>query len=379
MSTNQPHRAWVEVNIARLRTNFELIFQDKPPSLKMGVVVKDDAYGHGAHDVAREALRRGAALILVSNVEEGLDLREQGIDAPILVFGERAPDEYAVCLEKNLMPTIGSYLGAQSLTRLAERRGSPATCHLEIDTGMGRWGFQPETEFDPLLEVARDARLNIAGVYTHFPKSDELDKSFAQQQIHEFHRVVDLLESSSRPMGMRHLCNTGGFLDLPDAHADMVRIGILPLGVYPSKVCRRIPGIRPTQSVKTYLARVKRIPKGANVGYGLRYQAPEPRVIGVLPIGYGDGMPRLRNQGGVLIRGAFAPVIGGNAMDATMVDLTAIREASPFDEAVIVGHQGDEEISIHQIAEWKRTVSYEAMTAWRHRLPRIVIAEEPTP
>ena len=171
----------------------------------------------------------------------------------------------------------------------------------------------------------------------------------------------------------RHLCNSGGFLDLPDAHFDMVRIGLLPLGIYPSKACRRISNIQPVGSVKTRLSVVKNIQDGDNVGYGLRYQAIGRRRIGVLPIGYGDGYPRLRNQGHVLVGGKRAPVIGANSMDATMVDLSAIPEASAWDEVVLMGEQDGIEITPHDLAVWKGTVSYEIITAWRSRLPRIFI------
>ena len=232
----------------------------------------------------------------------------------------------------------------------------------------------PNLEALGLLESVNSMPgLRLEGLFSHFPMSDESDKSFALEQIGRFQALTGELEQAGIIVPCRHLCNSGGFLDLPDAHLDMVRIGLLPLGVYPSKVCRRIPGVEPVGTVKTRLAVVKKIHKGDNVGYGLRYQAPGERRIGVLPVGYGDGYPRVRNQGHVLVHGKRAPVIGANAMDSTMVDLTAIPEAAAWDEVVLMGRQGESEITPHDLAAWKGTVSYEVLTGWRSRLPRVYL------
>jgi len=170
---------------------------------------------------------------------------------------------------------------------------------------------------------------------------------------------------------VKHLCNSGGFLDLPPAHFDMVRLGILPLGVFPSSVCRRIPGIEPVMTVKARLVALQKLQPGDTVGYGMRYTASSPRRIAVLPIGYGDGFPRLRNQGCVLVRGQRAPLVGGVAMDAITVDITDIPAAQLWDEAVIMGRQGEDEISVHEVAKLKNSVSYDVLTSWRARLPKI--------
>ena len=372
---NQPPpqtRAWVEIDRRQLEENFRRLRADMPPGLRFGAVVKDEAYGHGAATVAKTATQHGAALLYVSNVDEGIALREAGLELPITVFGERAPEELEVMQQWKLTPVVGSLEGARAVISLAAKLNGKIDVYLEIDTGMGRWGFHRRREHRQLAEVASMDSLHILGVDTHFPMSDESDKSFANGQISDFHQTVDAIESETgRSLGSRSLCNTGGYLDLPSAHADRVRLGILPLGVWPSKVCRRIPGIQPALSVRARVARVKALDTGNNVGYGLRYQAPEPRRIAVLPLGYGDGMPRLRNSGHVLIHGKPAPIVGGNAMDATMVDVSAIPETRAGSIATILGIDGVESISAHDIATWKGTVSYEAITAWRGRLPRI--------
>ena len=212
--------------------------------------------------------------------------------------------------------------------------------------------------------------MRLEGAMTHFAQSDEADKTFALLQIARFDEVMGAWQRAGRPLPCQHLCNSGGFLDLPQAHRDMVRVGILLYGVFPSTVCRRIAGIQPVMSVKARIAAIQRLKPGEVAGYGMRYAAPSPRRLAVLPIGYGDGFPRVRNAGGALIRGRRGPLVGGVAMDAITVDITDIAGAQMWDEAVIMGRQGGEEISVHDIARLKNSVSYDVLTSWRLRLRR---------
>jgi alanine racemase len=235
---------------------------------------------------------------------------------------------------------------------------------------MSRYGVRWD-EALPLLELI-DAQkaLRLEGAMTHFAQSDEADKSFALLQIARFDEVMGAWRGAGGRAPCQHLCNSGGFLDLPHAHRDMVRVGILLYGIFPSSVCRRIPGIQPVMSVKARIAAIQPLKAGEVVGYGMRYTAPAPGRIAVLPIGYGDGFPRVRNAGGALIRGRHAPLVGGVAMDAITVDITGIPDAQMWDEAVIMGRQGAEEITVHDIARLKNTVSYDVLTNWRLRLRR---------
>ena len=182
--------------------------------------------------------------------------------------------------------------------------------------------------------------------------------------------VLAGLTARGIPLPLQHLCNSGGFLDLPSAHRDMVRIGLLMHGIYPSEVCRRIPGIEPVMSVKARIAGLQIVNPGESVGYGMRYTATTRRRIAVLPIGYGDGFPRVRNEGAALIHGRRAPLVGGVAMDAIMVDVTDIPEAAMWDEAVLMGRQGDAEITVREVARLKNSVTYDVLTGWRLRLRR---------
>ncbi len=219
----------------------------------------------------------------------------------------------------------------------------------------------------------------LEGVMTHFAQSDETDKTFALLQMSRFDSVMSELKSHGVTVKYQHLCNSGGFLDLPQAHRDLVRVGLLLYGIFPSTVCR-LDGIEPVMSIKARVAAIQQLRPGEVAGYGMRYTAATTRRIAVVPIGYGDGFPRVRNQGAALLHGRRAPIIGGVAMDALMVDITEIPEVQMWDEAVIMGRQGAEEITVHELAKLKNSVSYDVLTGWRLRLRRqFVNGSAPTP
>src|SRR5882757_6601031 len=370
-STNCPLRpAWTEIDLGRLRRNLQLIRRDLPARVKLMAIAKDEAYGHGALDVARIALEEGASCVGVSTLEEAMILRDAGITAPLLLLGERQEAELPWCVAHDLTVCVNEPNTVRKLARVAAAAGKRAPVHVKIHTGMSRYGVR-WTEALSLIElICSEKSLLLEGAMTHFAQSDETDKTFANLQISRFDEVMAGLAEKGIRVKCQHLCNSGGFLDLPHAHRDMVRTGILMFGIFPSSVCRRIPGIEPVMSVKAKIAAIQKLEPGESVGYGMRYTAKTLRRIAILPIGYGDGFPRVRNQGGALIHGKLAPLIGGIAMDALMVDITDIPEAKMWDEAVLMGRQGNEEITVHDIAKLKNSVSYEVLTSWRLRLRR---------
>jgi alanine racemase len=368
---NPPRRpAWVEIDLAQLRRNFQIINADKPAKLELLSVLKDEGYGHGALEVSKIAVECGVRFLGLSTLDEAVALREKGIKAPILLLGDRAESELPWCLAYDLTCSVSDSWAVKKLSELAEQAEKRATIHLKINTGMNRYGVRWDQARPLLEEILSNESLLLDGVLSHFAQSDEADKTFASLQLSRFNDVLRLLEDIGFDVRFRHLCNSGGFLDLPQAHFDMVRLGILPLGVYPSSVCRRIAGIEPVMTVKARIAAIQKLESGDVVGYGMRYTAVTSRRIGVLPVGYGDGVPRVRNEGFALIHGRRAPIVGGIAMDALMVDITDIPEAQLWDEAVLMGRQGNEEITIHEVAKLKRSVSYDVLTGWRARLPR---------
>ena len=362
--------AWVEIDLARLRNNLRLIRRDLPRPVQLLAVVKDEAYGHGALDVARIALEEGAWGFGLSTLEEAMALRDAGITVPLLLLGERQEAELPWCVAHDLTVCVNESHAVRQLARVAADMDKRVPVHLKINTGMSRYGVRWEAALPLVEQISAEKSLRLEGVMTHFAQSDETDKTFANLQVARFDEVLAAMKRAGIAVRFQHLCNSGGLLDLPHAHRDMVRAGLLMHGVFPSSVCRKIPGLEPVMSVKARIAAIQTLKPGEVAGYGMRYTAPTERRIAVLPIGYGDGFPRVRNEGQVLLHGRRAPLIGGVAMDAIMVDITDIPAAQMWDEAVIMGGQGGDTISVHDVARLKNSVTYDVLTGWRLRLRR---------
>lgn len=362
--------AWTEIDLGRLRRNLQLIRGDLPKHVRLLAVVKDEAYGHGALDVARIVVQEGAWGFGLSTLEEAMILREGGITAPLLLLGERQEAELEWCVAHDLTVCVNEPHNIRKLARLAAQFERRVPVHLKIHTGMSRYGVRWDEALPLVEQILAEKSLELEGVMTHFAQSDETDKTFANLQFSRFNEVLRPLREKGVAVKLRHTCNSGGFLDLPQAHLDMVRVGILLYGVFPSTVCRQIPGIEPVMSVKAKIAAIQKVKPGEVVGYGMRYTAQSERRIAILPIGYGDGFPRVRNEGCALIHGRRAPLVGGIAMDALMVDITDIPQAQMWDEAVIMGRQGQDEITVRDIAKLKNSVTYDVLTNWRLRLRR---------
>ena len=367
----RPRSAWVEVDLGALAHNIRQIRTELPAGVRLLFVAKDGAYGLGAVEAARTALAHGASQLAVFTLGEAAELRDAGITAPILLLGERLVPELDHVVDLDLEPCVGRLDNARELGQRGQARGRAIPIHIKINTGMNRFGFGWREADRWAADLATLPGLNFAGALSHFAQSDELEKSFARVQQQRFEQCLEALARHGiRPRQIHH-CNSGGFLDLPEAHFDTVRVGLLAQGVYPSSVCRRLPDLRPVMSVKARITAIQDLEPGDTVGYGMRWTAPRPSRIGVLALGYGDGYPRLRNEGQVLVQGRRVPLVGGVTMDALMIDLTDLPHADVGDEAVLLGRQGAEEITAHEIAQWKRSVSYDVLTGWRARLPRL--------
>ena len=370
-SKNFPQRpAWTEIDLGKLRRNLQLIRGDLPRAVKLLAVVKDEAYGHGALDVARVAVEEGAWGFGLSTLEEAMHLREGGITAPLLLLGERQEAELEWCVAHDLTVCVNEPHTVRKLAKIAAKLGKRVPVHVKIHTGMSRYGVRWDEALPLIEKILAEKSLSLDGLMTHFSQSDETEKTFANLQFSRFQEILAALEQKKISVKLRHTCNSGGFLDLPQAQLDMVRVGILLYGVFPSQVCRKIEGIEPVMSVKAKIAAIQKLKPGEVVGYGMHYKATSERRIAILPIGYGDGFPRVRNEGCALIHGQRAPLIGGIAMDALMVDITDIPQAQMWDEAVLMGKQGGDEITVRDIAKLKNSVTYDVLTNWRLRLRR---------
>jgi alanine racemase len=320
--------------------------------------------------VARVAVEEGAWGFGLSTLEEAMTLRDASITAPLLLLGERQEAELEWCVAHDLTVCVNEIHNVRALAKIAANFGKQVPVHVKIHTGMSRYGVRWDEALPLIEKIIAEKSLSLEGVMTHFSQSDETEKTFANLQFSRFQEILNALAQKKISVKLRHTCNSGGFLDLPHAHLDMVRVGILLYGVFPSLVCRKIPGIEPVMSVKAKIAAIQKLKPGEVVGYGMRYTATSERRIAILPIGYGDGFPRVRNEGAALIHGERAPIVGGIAMDALMVDITDIPQAQMWDEAVIMGRQGDEEITVRDIAKLKNSVTYDVLTSWRLRLRR---------
>ena len=368
--SDYPRSAWVEVDLTALAANFRLLRADLPIAVRLLYVLKADAYGLGAVTAARVALAHGASHLAVYTLGEAATLRQAGIDAPILLLGERLIDELPYALDLDLETCVGRLEIAERLSSLGLARGRPVPIHIKVNTGMNRFGFAWREVLQWSHALAQWPGLHFAGMMSHFAQSDELEKAFARTQLARFRGCVATVQAAGIQPTLLHHCNSGGAMDLSDAHFDLVRVGVLAHGVQPSSVCRRVLGLQPVLSVKARIVTVQSVEPGDTVGYGMRWQAQRPSRIGVLPLGFADGFPRVRNEGHALLQGRRVPIVGGVAMDALLVDLTDLPAAQVGDEAVLLGRQGELEITAHDLAALKRSVSYDVLAGWRSRLPR---------
>ena len=371
-------RAWLKIDREVLRENLRLIQQDKPKDLKVLSVVKDNALGHGILEVSKEVVQAGCDYLGVAFVSEALRIRQSGLDQiPILVFGERAEEELATCIRHNLTLQVQTVEKVRLIGQLSRKMKKTTKVHFKVDTGMGRYGVRFDQAVEVFEAMTQVPSIEIEGIMTHFAQSDELKKDYANLQWERFQQVLEKLKEKEILPPIVHACNTGGYLDLPHAHCDMVRTGILPFGVYPSKVCRRInvggQELQPVMSVGAKVSFIKELEEGDSVGYGMHFQAKGKMKVAILPIGYGDGYPRLRNKGHVLIRGQEAAIVGGNGMDGTMVDVSQIPDITVGDEVVLLGKQGQNEITARMLADWAGTVTYDVMSRWTERIERWLV------
>lgn len=358
-------RAWVEIDLDAVRTNVTVLRQHLGAHIHLMAVVKADAYGHGAIAVARAALSAGAAWLGVATVAEGVALRQAGIRAPVLLLAPFAPEEAGDLIARGLTPAVGDRVQVEALARQARRPGVAPEIHLEIDTGMGRAGVQPE-EACTLYRQAVQHGLCVSGLCTHFADADGSSTGFTREQIRIFHTVRTRLEALGARFTYVHLCNSAGIQQYGAAGGNLVRPGLLLYGIGALPV-----PVVPALTLKARVATVRDLPAGANISYGLTCRLRRPGRVATVLIGYGDGYSRrLSNRGCVLIRGRRAPVLGRVCMDQTVVDVTDIPDVAPGDEAVCVGAQGDQRLTVQEIARLCGATEHEVPTGLMPRVPR---------
>lgn len=361
------------VDLGAIRFNLNQVIQKVKPAGVMAVV-KANAYGHGMADVARTALDAGADYLAVALLEEGIELRETGINCPTLVFGGFFHDQAEFFVRYNLDATLYSLENAKALAKAVKLLGKPANVHIKIDTGMGRVGVPWEEAAPFVQKVLQIPEIRIMGVYTHFATSDEKDKSFAKLQLQRFKVALKNIESLGFKIPIRHAANSGAILDLPESYFDMVRPGIMLYGYYPSFDTTESVRLKPAMSFLSKVLHVKEVEEGTTVSYGRQYTAPQKTTIVTIPVGYADGYNRLlSNQGDVLINGRKYRVAGRVCMDQIMVDVGPGGAAKVGDEVVLFGRTEKGEVPVYDICRKLNTIPYE-VTCWvSKRVPRIYV------
>lgn len=366
---------WVEVDLDAIRSNVETFRRHLPEKTGIMAIVKADGYGHGAVHVGKEALASGANSLGVAMLDEAVVLRQAGIEAPILVLGYTPVESIVIASELEVELTAYSVEWVTVANQILQQSDhKPVGIHVKTDTGMGRLGVRT---IEDLLAVVNalevSASLKWTGIFTHFACADESDTAHVRRQHDLFQVFLEALRTENKILPMVHCCNTAAAIAFPDWGYDTIRLGIGLYGLYPSLYMkeRGAVSLAPALSLKTRIAHVKKADEPFTVSYGATYTAGPDEWVATLPIGYADGYSRLlSNRGEVLYNGCRYPIAGRVCMDQSMISLKS-TEAQVNDEVVLYGRQGEEEISLDEIAAWLGTINYEVPCMLNYRIPRL--------
>lgn len=371
---NRYLRCYAEISLEAIGHNIREVKKRLPEGVKLLGVVKANAYGHGAVPVA-SYLENQVDYFATATIEEAVELRENGISAPILILGYVSPSQYGDLVEYDITQTIDSYAQALALEKEAARQNRKAKAHLAVDTGMTRIGFQvTEHDADEAAKIADLPHIELEGMFTHFSCADQEDKTYCSMQMEKYDKMTALLAERGVTIPLRHICNSAGIMEFDDHRFEMVRSGIITYGIYPSEeVKKERLDLIPALSWKSHVIHVKEVGPGIGVSYGATYVTEKPMTrIATVSAGYADGYPRaLSNQGCVLIHGKKAPIIGRICMDQMMVDVTDIPNVQVEDVVTLVGTDGDETITIEEIANPAARFDYEMLCDISSRVTRV--------
>jgi alanine racemase len=369
----RPTRA--EISLDALGQNIEAFRSAIPSGTKLLACVKANAYGHGAVEIAREAVRRGVDYLSVAFLDEAIQLRRADIQAPILILGYTPPEAVRTAVEHNVTITVFSEEVLEAAAGAAAATGMQARIHIKVDTGMGRIGLNPEQEAVPFIEKAlQQPGVLVEGVYTHYAKADEADKTYTRSQYRRLMAVADYFRAAGYELPIVHAGNSAAGIDTPELTGDMLRLGIGLYGLYPSdEVNRKRVALKPVLTLKTALAMVKTVPRNTGISYGTIYVTQTEERIGTLPVGYADGFSRLLSgRAHVLVRGRRVPVVGRICMDQCMVRLDGLpSDVRAGEEVVLIGCQQKETITVEELAQAIGTIPYEVVCQLAARVPRV--------
>lgn len=365
---------WLEIDLHALATNVAALRAHLADGASLYAVVKANAYGHGAAEIAHAVLDAGAAGLCVARAAEGLTLRSAGITAPIWVLGWVPKEQARYCVDAGLTLTVNSDSMLAAVSRAAAGQRVPV--HVKVDTGMSRFGLLPQEVLPFVRRLTAYPSLEFEGVWTHLASADEAEFAPTEEQMARFQEVLDDLRAAGLAPRLCHTVASAGLLrhELRAFHFDVVRAGLAVYGLLPGEAIDWPISVEPVLTWKARVARVRRLPAGTPISYGGTYVTPHPMRVALVPVGYGDGYPRiLSNRGHVLIHEKRCRILGRVCMDNFVVDAEPVPEVREGDEIVLIGRQGDEAITADELAGLLDTINYEVVTQILDRVPRIVV------
>jgi alanine racemase len=368
---------WTEVNLDAIAQNVKNIKKLIGEKKELMAVVKGNAYGHDILEVSPVVLENGATRLAVARLEEAIFLRKAGITVPILVLGLTLKQQAESLVSYDITPAVCELEMIEKLSELAVQMNKMTKIHLKVDTGMGRIGIFPDDVLRFIKRIKALKKVEIEGIFTHFSVADEKDKVYTEEQFRKFIEIITILEKEGIKIPIKHVGNSAALLDLPHMWLDMVRPGIAIYGLYPSKEVKKSINLIPAQQFKTKIVFIKELPRGESISYGRTYITKRRRRVASLPVGYADGYNRLlSNQGEVLVRGQRVPIIGRVCMDQCMIDVSNLTQVEIGDEVVLWGRQGEEMITVEEIAQKIRTINYEIVhMPDKKRVPKLFIRD----
>ncbi|MEG1953664.1 MAG: alanine racemase [Hydrogenoanaerobacterium sp.] len=380
--TDYLRRSWAEIDLDALTYNVKAIRALLKPGCMMLGVVKADAYGHGAEQVAKKLVECGVNWFGVSNIEEGEALRKAGFTQPVLIFGTTPAELAPQLAAAGLTQSLYSPDYAQALSQAAQQSGVKVSCHVKLDTGMTRLGFMCDDEnigntLEDVVTASRLSGLSVVGAFTHFASADDCDedsKNYTHMQFARFTFAVNALKARGVALELCHCANSAATIDYPEMHMDMVRPGIILYGIQPSVTCGAGLKLMPVMSLRSSVASVKNVPAGTQISYGRTFIAKNDMTVAVVPIGYADGYSRaFSGKACMLVNGCRAPVLGRVCMDQLMLDVTGIKDVKRGDDVTVFGCQGGSEITVDSLAKLADTIPYEITCQISKRIPRVYL------
>jgi len=362
--------AYLEVDLDAIAFNVRNIKKRLGKSVELMAIVKADGYGHGAYPVSCVVLENGADSLGVAILEEGVELREKGVKAPIVNLYPEPHQRAKKIVEYDLEQVVTDMNLVRNLSKEAKKQNKFCNVYIEIDTGLGRYGVLPEDTKELAKKIKTLPNVHLKGILSQFSTADARKKDFAYKQLRVFKNTLDQLQAFSNNIPLKSIANSGAVLDIPASYFNHVRVGHLLYGLYPSSETSESIRVKRVMNLRSRVLFIKEVEKGTPISYGKTYIAKKKTKIATIPLGYADGYSRLlSNKGQVLIRGKRAKVVGRVCMDAFMVDVSHIPDVKVGDQVVVMGKQGKDEITAHDLGRWTNTFAYEIMTRMGKRLP----------